>query len=366
MYYMQEDDIILSQQYCCVSWVEPISLRNQQVSNQLFNFFKGHVETPENLSFSKVLEDYLDYKEMYYKEHVDKHDCAVPYIKIRGAYKTQEQCVQRIKQLEDKYKDNEPVPIYCGYVGKWFPFMFNQKSAEDPLLNTLLNKALWDYTEHIEENNNEFLRHQKKTEEVYERKPFNEEYDYLSEDELIDRYQYFCISFFEPKDKVAKELENDFIRNFIYFFLSEEFKARYSKKGITENVPSFNSNKEDLFLKFQEESVQDTNTNFENNGWPCLKLRGVYASVEEAQKRAELLQKVDKHFRVDVCKVGGWLPFHPPAHLLKSFYGDPEQDNILGALNEKINPEVVKNLQELEKIKKNVSFVEDDSNVEVL
>lgn len=363
MYYMQEDDIILSQQYCCISWVEPLSVQDQKVSEKLFCFLKSRVEEPEKLSYEKVMEDYRDYKEMYYKEIVSNFECAVPYVKIRGAYKTQEQCIQRIKQLEDRYKDKEPVSIYCGLVGKWFPYLANQKSSADPNLPMLMNKALYNYQEHIREAEHEFKEHTKKEQTPFVKRPYDKFKDYLDEDKVIERYQYFCVSFFHPKEDVEQKLEEAYITNFLYFFLSEEFKARYSKKGITD-IPDFEDTKEGLWSQFQKSVFEEKE--YENHGWPCFKLRGVYASEEEAQKRAEVLQKKDKNYRVDVCRVGGWLPFNPPGHLLKSHYADEELDNIMGGLNQEIDHDVIQNLEELHMKSKEAKEQPTDDNVEVL
>ncbi len=359
---MQEDNIILSQQYCCMSWVEPISVEDQRAAHKLFCFFKERVETPDNITYEKILEDYRDYKDMYYKDIVSNFECAVPYVKIRGAYKTQEQCVQRIKQLEDMYKDKEPVPIYCGYVGKWFPFLADQKASEDPDMGMLMNKALWSYDEHIKEAEYEFKQHTKKTDASYIREPFDKLKDYLSEDKLLEKFQYFCVSFFNPSAEVAKDLQDAYMKNFIYFFLSEEFKARYSKKQI-KDIPEFEETKDTLWSAFTKGSYEERE--YERDGWMCFKLRGVYASENEAQKRAEFLQKQDKHYRVDVCRVGGWLPFNPPGHLLKSHYADEELDGIMAGLNQEVDHEVLQNLEELH-IKKQEEKEDDDKNVEVL
>lgn len=341
---MQEDDIILSQQYCCVSWVDPTSIDDQKAAQKLFCFFQKHVEDPTCLTYEKVLEDYMDYKDMYYKEIVSNFECAVPYVKIRGAYRTQEQCVQRIKQLEDRYKEKEPVSIYCGLVGKWFPFLENQKASENPDMMLLMNKALYTYQEHIREAEWEFKQHTKKENAVYVKRSFDKSKDYLDEDKVIEKFQYFCVSFFQPKANVVKDLENAFMKNFMYFFLSEEFKARYSKKKITD-IPEYQETKDSLWSAFESSTFE--NREYENHGWKCFKLRGVYASEAEAQKRAEFLQKQDKNYRVDVCRVGGWLPFNPPGHLLKSHYADEELDNIMGGLNQEIDRDVIQSLEEL-------------------
>lgn len=343
---MQEDDIILAQQYCCVSWVDPISEQDLQDGHKLLCFFKEHVENQDNLNYENVLEDYCDYKNMYYKEIGGEFDCGVPYIKIRGAYQTKEMCYARIKQLESKYKDTEPVGIYCGLVGKWFPFLGNPATAEDPDLLKLMNKAIWDYEEFIKENDDEFQEHTKKIKITYKRTAFDPEQDYLTEDKMFNKYQFFCVSFFEPDENTAAKVREAYLKKFIYFFLSEEFKARYSRKGITEKeMPEFEHTEDSLWSAFSNSTFE--NKTFEKPGWKCFKLRGIYSSEAEAQKRAEYLQKVCRNYRVDVCRVGGWLPFYPPGHLLKSEYHNEELAGVMDGLNNDVDQETIQKLKEL-------------------
>ena len=78
---------------------------------------------------------------------------------------------------------------------------------------------------------------------------------------------------------------------------------------------------------FKEIDHLDEDTPIANQKWVCmsflspesiknckirgLKIRGVYSSKEEADKRAQYLQKVDPDFHVFVGEVGKWLPWDP-------------------------------------------------------
>ena len=78
---------------------------------------------------------------------------------------------------------------------------------------------------------------------------------------------------------------------------------------------------------FKEVDHLDEDTPIANQKWVCmsflspesiknckirgLKIRGVYSTKEEADRRAQYLQKVDPDFHVFVGEVGKWLPWDP-------------------------------------------------------
>ena len=53
-----------------------------------------------------------------------------------------------------------------------------------------------------------------------------------------------------------------------------------------------------------------------------IKIRGVFATIEEASEHAKKLQSIDKYFNVFVGEVGKWLPYDPSPTSDKA--GDPE------------------------------------------
>jgi DNA repair exonuclease SbcCD ATPase subunit len=61
-----------------------------------------------------------------------------------------------------------------------------------------------------------------------------------------------------------------------------------------------------------------------------VKLRGSYATLEEAQKRAQYLQKVDPGFDIYISEVGKWLPCHPnPNDIEDQEYADRELNQLM-------------------------------------
>lgn len=61
-----------------------------------------------------------------------------------------------------------------------------------------------------------------------------------------------------------------------------------------------------------------------------LKIRGVYSTREEANKRAEYLQKVDPDFNVFVGEIGKWLPWDPnPESVEDHVYREKELNTLM-------------------------------------
>ena len=61
-----------------------------------------------------------------------------------------------------------------------------------------------------------------------------------------------------------------------------------------------------------------------------IKIRGSYETYDEAQKRAEYLQKIDPSFNVFIGEVGKWLPFDDsPDNAEDTTYGDKKLNNLM-------------------------------------
>lgn len=66
-----------------------------------------------------------------------------------------------------------------------------------------------------------------------------------------------------------------------------------------------------------------------------LKIRGVYGTKQEAEKRAEELNKVDPDFHVFVGEVGKWLPWDPePDSVQDNIYQEKELNDLMKAYKE--------------------------------
>ena len=158
--------------------------------------------------------------------------------------------------------------------------------------------------------------------------------DYLEVDKPIPGQNYACISFVSP-DEIMKQKElflfnkymnqrcgeyeniideiikkcSDELKNKVQRDLKEKLKLE-----LKYSYNEFKSKYDDFKYKFNDE----LNAAFDkvSNKKTCIrgvKVRGVYDSYGEAEKRAKTLQSRDRSFHVFVGQVGYWLPWDPNA-----------------------------------------------------
>lgn len=163
--------------------------------------------------------------------------------------------------------------------------------------------------------------------------------DFLEVDAPIAGQNYVCLSFVSPESTLKKkdtfmfqkfmtqrcgELEkkldeiieksSDTLKNKIRNELRSEL--RYQMKYTYEE---FNDKFEDFKYKFNDDLTKqfDKQCNFQTNV-RGVKVRGVFSTYEEAEKRAKLLQRRDRSFHVFVGSVGYWLPWDPCADRIEN------------------------------------------------
>jgi hypothetical protein len=164
--------------------------------------------------------------------------------------------------------------------------------------------------------------------------------DLLDEDKPIAGQKYVCLSFVSPEDilknknlfyfeKFLKHFDfkksidkyTQFL-NFLSFkynldfqklstdleeFVMEE-KEKLVETTIEDDYKSFVDNSE---KKLQEEFSESHNYQTNTRG---IKVRGTFASQEEAEMRCKMLREQDPNHDVYVGQVGLWMPFHPEAY----------------------------------------------------
>lgn len=152
------------------------------------------------------------------------------------------------------------------------------------------------------------------------------EEDFLSVDHKVPGQNYCCLSFISP-EKIIKQKEA--------FILHEFLKEISSEYNITEDklIDKFEDfkykNEAELTEKFTEDNDFSTNVR-------GVKIRGVYDTKKEADVRAKVLQRQDKHHSVFVGQVGYWLPWDPSLSYLDKVEGQ-YLDNDLNTLMQKYN-----------------------------
>ena len=158
--------------------------------------------------------------------------------------------------------------------------------------------------------------------------------DYLEVDKPIPGQNYVCLSFVSP-EKTLKERElflfNKFINqrcgewenklDEIVKDVSDDYKNKINteikehlRKEMKFTSDEFKSKYEDFKYKYND----DLEKAFSRISGPQtsvrgVKIRGVYDSKQEAERRAKELQVKDRSFHIFVGQVGYWLPWDPNA-----------------------------------------------------
>lgn len=203
--------------------------------------------------------------------------------------------------------------------------------------------------------------------------------DYLDEDPEIPTQRYCIISFISP-EKVIKQRAEFFNEKFIEWleydwkvkgmehynaFLSKKYdikiddlfkdiaeftkvhNAEVKKTDIHEQYQVFLlKNEKDLDAQFTEKVEFRTNVR-------GVKVRRVFASVEEAQTMAKVLQRRYPRDNLYVGKVGCWLPWDPSEHIMPEVqYAEQELNELMRKYKEnEVNKEMFFEEEKSEKIR---------------
>ena len=164
--------------------------------------------------------------------------------------------------------------------------------------------------------------------------------DLLDEDKPLSGQKFACISFVSPENILQDKNQfyfNEFLKHFDFSKSVEKYHQFLNFLGYKYNL-EFN----DLMSDF-EEFVKSEKDNFDcdkisgeyktfvdnyeqklqddfdkahafQTNTRGLKIRGVYATQEEAELRCKLLREVDPNHNVYVGPVGMWMPWDPEAY----------------------------------------------------
>jgi hypothetical protein len=203
--------------------------------------------------------------------------------------------------------------------------------------------------------------------------------DYLEEDPEIPTQRYCIISFISP-EKVVKQkqefmnekfvewLEYDWkvegLNNFTAFLAKkynvkvddmfkdlEDFKKVHNeairKTDIHEKYQVFLlKNEKDLESQFSEKVEFRTNVR-------GVKVRRIFANLEECQTFARVMQKRYPHDNLYIGKVGAWLPWDPSEHMMPEVeYAEKELNELMRKYKEnEVNRDIFFEEEKAEKIK---------------
>ena len=203
--------------------------------------------------------------------------------------------------------------------------------------------------------------------------------DYLDEDPEIPTQRYCVISFLSP-EKVLKQRAEFFNEKFIEWleydwkikgmqqymsFLSKKYSLKVDDlfKDLDEFTKVHNDEikKTDIHEQYEVfllKNEKDLETEFsEKVGFLTnvrgVKVRRVFASLEETQNYAKVLQRRYPKDNLYVGKVGMWLPWDPSEHLMPEVeYAEKELNELMRKYKEnEVNREIFFEEEKADKIK---------------
>lgn len=97
-----------------------------------------------------------------------------------------------------------------------------------------------------------------------------------------------------------------------------------------------------------------------------IKVRGVYATLDEAQKRATYLQKVDKIHHIFVGEVGKWLPFDVDTNMMSAdnqVYREKQLNDYMKSYRDALDNETKEEKERKQELTKDAKLVKDKSEL---
>tara|TARA_B100001057_G_scaffold496206_1_gene597062 strand:+ start:201 stop:1064 length:864 start_codon:yes stop_codon:yes gene_type:complete len=204
------------------------------------------------------------------------------------------------------------------------------------------------------------------------------EQDYLEVDKPIPGQNFVCLSFVSP-EKTLKQRELFLFNKFmnqrcgewelkideIIKDASDELKTKIGTelkevlvKEMKYTYSEFDSKFEDFKYKYND----DLNKAFsriagQQTSVRGVKVRGVYDSVQEAERKAKELQRLDSSFHVFVGQVGYWLPWDPQAdNVQDEEYLEDELNNLMKEYKKnEVSRDIFYEEQKREKLKDSIT-----------
>lgn len=166
--------------------------------------------------------------------------------------------------------------------------------------------------------------------------------DFLEVDARIPGQNYVCLSFVSPEKMLAKK-EIFKTTKFLHYIFNEKNKTASdirSKMEESRNITYDYVDElyKDWVLSRNQELEQDF---YEASDYQTtvrgLKVRGVYDTIREANKKATILRRKDPNFNVYVAQVGYWLPWDPECQDIENQeYQEGELNNLMKKYKENV------------------------------
>jgi hypothetical protein len=152
--------------------------------------------------------------------------------------------------------------------------------------------------------------------------------DYLEVDPPIPGQSYVCLSFVSPEDMIRKKTlfeGRKFVESVLARTKSGEVKLEdvLAELTVDKYLDYAIANEEENTKQFNDENEFKTSVR-------GVKIRGVFESLKEAQRKAKVLQTRDPTFHVFVGQVGYWLPWDPnPDNIENQEYAEQHLNEIV-------------------------------------
>ena len=156
--------------------------------------------------------------------------------------------------------------------------------------------------------------------------------DYLEVDPPVPGQNYVCLSFVSPEDMIRKKTLFE-ARRFVEHTLSRlnatEETERLTPEQVVEKLTM--EGYSDYSITHEQENTELFNEQNESRtSVRGIKVRGVFESLKEAQRKAKILQTRDQTFHVFVGQVGYWLPWDPnPDNIENQEYSEQHLNEIV-------------------------------------
>jgi hypothetical protein len=183
------------------------------------------------------------------------------------------------------------------------------------------------------------------------------ERDYLDQDPVIRGQKYACVSFVSPEDvlvkkdvfvlnrflgDMAKDIDimltnlstvsqgldievrtslDDSIR-----LIRERYAYMWDEETLRDEIKTYQANKDTEL----DEEFRNSQGDLAMTSIRGIKIRGVYASIAEANNRAKSIARFDKNFDVFVSEVGCWCPWSPnPEDIANAEYSETQLNTLM-------------------------------------
>jgi len=204
--------------------------------------------------------------------------------------------------------------------------------------------------------------------------------DYLEEDPEVPTQRYCIISFISP-EKVLKQKAEFYNEKFVEW-LEYDWKIKGFERYNAFIAQKYNLKVEDLFkdtedfTKVHNEDIRRTDIHEQHQVFMLkkekeletlftekvkfqtnvrgVKVRRIFADLQEAQTYAKVLQRRYPRDNLYVGKVGAWLPWDPSEHMMPEVeYAEKELNELMRKYKEnEVNKEIFFEEEKSEKIRK--------------